>query len=216
MPLYGERDPATWEQIANKSWEELGVAEHDGYLLFPENLLTRSRDGKLKPTPIMLRVPREFEWRKARIAARKWANDDGLDPRLDADLVDNLETLCTMTLAIRNATGMHEQWITAETKDDLIGAAKILERKYDKASIQHLWCKLDAYAQAVDPRPESFTQEQLLATIAAIAERRDIAPLRAYAGRSESDLVIAMACRLQSFLDPNYSLEPSDSSIAAS
>lgn len=214
MPLFGERDPAVWKQLAEKTWEELGVAEQCDRVLFPEEILRRQRDGKLRGEPIMLRVPREPELRRARVAARQWAAEEKLDPKLDADLFDNLETFCILTLAIRNRQPDYEQWIVAGEKNDLVAAAKLLEKNYDRGSIKQLWSKLEAYSNAVDPRPESFTEDQLLAVIAAIAKRRDISPLLAFGGQSQNDLLVAMASRLQSFLDPKFSSEPSDSSTA--
>jgi len=211
MPLFGERDQATWQQLLNKSWEELGVAEQNGELYFPETVLKRRKDGSIESIPVSVRVPREPDFRRARVAARKWAQSEDLDPRTDADLVDNLETLCTLTLCIRNATPPYEQWVVAGEKGDLIGAAQLLESKYDKKSLEHLWSKLDAYARALDPRPDQFTETQLLAVITAIAKRRDIAPLHAFGGESQIGLVVAMASRLATLLELNLSSEPSDS-----
>jgi hypothetical protein len=59
--------------ILTKDWSELQAQEYADYLLFPEELLQRQKDGTFKRHPVMLRVPREHEMRQARIEARAWA-----------------------------------------------------------------------------------------------------------------------------------------------
>lgn len=190
MPLNDHSDNQTLiEFILNKNWEELETAEHAGYLLFPDEILKRKKDGTFERVPVMIRVPREHETRKARIEARTWAKDDGLDPELDPDLFDNMDTLCILAQAIRNTSPPHEPF-----EPD----PKRLEKVYDRPSLDAIWAKLQGYREVLDPRPNSLTDEQTMAIIGAVAKARNTVPLAALGGRSQTNLIVTMANRLTS------------------
>lgn len=182
--------------ILTKDWGELKALEHAERLLFPETLLKLKKDGTFEEIPICLRVPREPELRKARIDARKWATDEGLDPELDPDLFDNLETLCTLSVAIRNATDPHEPW-----EPD----PKRLERCYDKPSLEALWAKIDAYRSVIDPRVSELDENDTLTLIAAVASSRNVVPLAGLGGSAQNSFVVSMAIQLQSYLESKSS-----------
>lgn len=190
MPLNDHSDNQTLiEFILNKNWEELETAEYAGYLLFPDEILKRKKDGTFERVPVMIRVPREHETRKARIEARTWAKDDGLDPELDPDLFDNMDTLCILAQAIRNTSPPHEPF-----EPD----PKRLEKVYDRPSLDAIWAKLQGYREVLDPRPNSLTDEQTMAIIGAVAKARNTVPLAALGGRSQTNLIVTMANRLTS------------------
>ena len=85
------------DQLIGKDWEGIEeLEEHAGYLLFPSKIYKRNKKGGFDETPIMIRVPRQHELRKARVEARARANEEGLDPKLDADQIDDLENICLL------------------------------------------------------------------------------------------------------------------------
>jgi hypothetical protein len=170
--------------ILEKKWEDFEAMEYAEYLLFPDELLKRKKDGTFERTPIMLRVPREHETRKARLSARKWADDEGLDPSLDPDCFDNMDTMCTLSVAIRNTTEPYEAF-----EPD----PKRLERIYDRPCLDAIWAKLGAYRSVLDPRPNSLNADETLAVIGVLAKTRNIAPLAALGGESQNNLIVTMA-----------------------
>jgi hypothetical protein len=203
MKLDKDRQAHIVDQLVNKSWGELEVLEHAGYLLFPEKLYQRQKDGTFKETPICIRVPREPEVRTARIKARKICEDEGLDPAKDPDLFDNVDAVCLLSVAIRNTTEPHEPF-----EPD----PKRLERVYDKGSIMALWAKLDGLTQLVNPRPSDISEEQMIALTAAIAKERNIHPLHVFDGPAQNDYIVTMASLLHSLLEQKSSSESSGTS----
>jgi hypothetical protein len=175
--------------ILTKDWSELQAQEYADYLLFPEELLQRQKDGTFKRHPVMLRVPREHEMRQARIEARAWAKQEGLEPDLDPDLFDNMDTMCTLVKCIRNTTTPFEPY-----EPD----PKRLERVYDRPCLDALWAKVEAYRTVLDPRPNALSEEETLAIIGAVARARNIVPLAALGGQSQTNLIVSMACQLSS------------------
>lgn len=185
MALENRKETAALVQaILEKDWEDLEATEHADYLLFPDELMQRMKDGTFKRHAIMVRVPREYEMRRARLEARAWAKEEGLEPDLDPDLFDNMDTMCTLAKAIRNCTEPFEPY-----EPD----PKRLERVYDRPSLDAIWAKIEAYRQILDPRPNALNQEETLAIIGAVAKARNIVPLAAFGGPSQTNLIVFMA-----------------------
>lgn len=177
--------------VLEKSWEELEALEYQDQLLFPfEIKRRRAKDWEI--IPVMLKVPREVDIRRARVRARVWAKEAKLDPELDPLLFDNMDTMCVLADAIRNVAAPHEPWEPFPEK---------LESLYDRPSLDAVWAQLDALKTVIDPRPDFLTEDQLLAVIGAVAKARNIVPLAAFAGESQNSCVVTMAIRLQSSLD---------------
>jgi hypothetical protein len=191
----------TLDQLVGKTWEELEVVEANGYLHFPEKLLRRRKDGTFEEIPITIRVPREHEMRKARSAAREWAKLEQVDPDKDADLFDNMDSMCVLQMAVRNATPPYEPMVMTPQE---------LERTYDKPCLMLLWAKLDSYTAALDPRSADITKEEVGLVIAAIAKERSIRPLHAYDGRSQNAYIVCTAALLQNLLTSSSSSRPFD------
>lgn len=190
------------EQLLGRDWSQLQVLEEAGSLMFRETLYRRGLDGGFKEEPVYVRVPRLPDRRRARVAARKWALEEGLDLDRDAELVDDMETLWIMTLCIHNADGaedprpgvgtFHEQWV---------GTPQELEKRYDMGSLMQLWAKMDALGQVVDPRINTIEKEEMLALIAGIAKSRTIDPLHVYGPGAQKDCIVFMAEALLSSLE---------------
>jgi hypothetical protein len=191
MALKAEQE-ALLTEILNKSWSELQALEFQGSLLIPVQLKRRRADGSWETVPVMLRVPRESDLRMARIAARTWAERVGLNPQLDPDVFDNMDTVCILSRCVRNATEPHEPW-----EPD----PEILESRYDIPQLELLWAKLEAYKHVIDPRPETMNEDAFMAMVALIAKERVIYPLVALGGRSQTNFIVTMASRLQNSLD---------------
>lgn len=178
------------ETILGKTWEELAAVEWHDEMLFPEELKRRKSDGTFERVPIMLKVLREPDVRKARLAARAIAKAEGLNPELDPELFDNLDAICVLHFAIRSATPPYEP---------LAISPQELERYYDRPSLDAAYAKIDAYRHVLDPRPDvELTAEQTAGIIAAVAKARNIVPLAALAGRSQNNFVVSMAVQLVS------------------
>lgn len=178
------------DQLAARSWEELEVLEHAGYLLFPEKLYKRKKDGSYEEKAVMLRVPRPPAHRKARIEARDAAVNEGLDPKFDGDLIDDLETFHLLAEAIRNNTEPFERWQTARE----------LELNYDKSCLVQLWAKLDGLVQLVDPRPDDISPGEMIALMAKLVSEKNLGPLAVYGQGAQTFLVLTMAALSLSFL----------------
>jgi len=174
-------------QILNKNWAELEALEHAGYLLFPEKLFKRRKDGKFEAISVIMRVPREPERRAARVEARQRAQADGLDPQLDSDLIEELETISILWRAIRSPTPPYEPF-TADAAE--------LERVYDRPCLMQAYAKLDALHRILDPAPSSMTEGEMLALISALAKERSVLPLAVFGPGARDFFVITMAERL--------------------
>ena len=174
-------------QLLGKSWGEFEALEEGGHLLFPEKVYKRKKDGSFEAVEIMLRVPREADLRKARLQARQLAQNDGLDLDRDRDLVENLETICTMAICIRNTTYPFEPY-----EPDPLS----LEKRYDKTSLIQIWAKIDALSDVINPAPEQISEPEMLALLCALAKERSIRPLLVYGSEARNIFIATMAERL--------------------
>lgn len=181
------------QQLVTKTWDQVEVAEQEvaGFLVFAEKIYQRKRDGSWGETPCMLHPLRNHEKRQARKEARRIAELEKIDPTKDADLFDELDTICIMHLAVRNTT---------EPYEPLCGSPEEFERRFDRDVIRHMFGVLDAYTKLLDPQPEVLDQHQLLALIAAISEGRSIRPLHAFGGAAQASCIITMASLLNDLL----------------
>ena len=195
--------PHVAEQLLSKSWGELEIMEHADHLLFPEVIHKMKKDGSFETIDVRVRVPREPDLRKARVKARNIAKAEGLDPRADSDLVDNLEIICILSEAIRNTTHPHEPYIP----DPIV-----LEKKYDRASLLSLWDRLEKLSSTLNPRPDTMSEPEMLAVVAAIAKDRSISPLAVYGLDAQASCIISMVDRLASLTESKSSLEQSEHS----
>jgi hypothetical protein len=179
------------QQVISKKWSEIEVQEQEveEFLLFPEKIYQRKKDGSWGETPCMLHPLRNHEKRKARKAARDIAEREKIDPERDADLFNDLDTMCIMYFATRSTTAPFEP---------LYGSPEEFERKFDRDVIKHMFGVLDDYSKLLDPQLDSLNQAQTLALIAAIVEGRSIRPLRAYGGAAQVSFIITMADLLTS------------------
>jgi len=180
------------EQLVGMEWGQLEVLEHAGYLLFPEKIFKRQKDGEFKEQKVLIRVPREHEIRKARVTSRRIAKEAELDLKLDADLVENIEDMCLLSIAIRNVDPPHEPWEPN---------SKVLEKQYDTGSLAQIYSKVDAYRQLINPQPDSISQDEMLALISAISKERSIVPLLAYGPESQTGFIVTMASHLASLME---------------
>lgn len=172
------------DRLLKKGWEGLEILEHADHLLFPDKLYKRKKDGSFDEKEVMLRVPRDYELRKARVTARQIAVNEGIDEEKDKDLFDNLETVCILSVAIRNNTHPFEPW----EPDPLI-----LERKYDKTCLAQIWAKVETLSTIVDPKPDQISKEEMYALTAALSSERNLLPLHVYGSVAQTIYIITLA-----------------------
>lgn len=189
------------QQLLTKNWAELEVLECEGHLMFSESLYRRSIGGGFVEEKVMVRVPRDPDLRKARVLARKWALDDGLDLDRDSDLVEQMETICVMSLVIHNHKPAVDPRTGKEFREQWEPDPRALEKRYDRAPLNQLWAKIDALGHVVDPRPNTLGKEETLALISAIARARTVAPLHAYGPGAQESCIVFMAQALLSSLE---------------
>jgi len=209
--LTGEPDPQRAavfaEEILAKKWSELEeLVEHAEYVLFPEKLYKRKKTGEFEAIKVMVRVPRKHEMRKARVLARRIAAEDDIDEKLDRDLFDDLETICIMSLCVRNVKAPYEP-LHPDPRD--------FDKLYDTVSTVHLWGKLDRYRELLNPRATKLGVNEVVALIGAIAERRDIRPLHAIDGHEQASFIVSMACLLKRWMMELSSSPSSETSTPA-
>ncbi len=179
--------------VLKKTWDELEAIEQDGgQMLFPFDLQRRTSKG-WEAVPVLLKVPREPDTRKARVLAREWAKKEKLDPELDPEIFSNMDTMVLLSICIRNVAPPHEPWEPFPDK---------LESLYDRPSLDAAWAQIDALKMVVDPRPHDISEEEMFGVIAAVAKARNIVPLAAFAGESQNSCVVFMAQRLMTLLQP--------------
>jgi len=195
------------DQLISKSWGELEVLEHAGHMLFPEKIYRRTKSGKFEEVPVLIRVPRLDDLSKARVQARMICKDKGLDHKLDRDLFDDWETVCTLALCIRNTTEPHEPW-----EPD----PETLAKTYDKASLMQIWAKLDSFTQVVNPAPERISESECWALIAAIAKERNLSPFFVYGQAAQTSCAVFMADLCMTLLASRSSSESSEGSTPES
>lgn len=194
-------------RLLGKSWDELQVLEHAGYLLFPNVIRRRVANGKFEDVKVMIRLPRNREFRQARVEAREIALKDGIDLDRDKDLFEDIETACILARAIRNSTPPHEPY-----EPD----PGVLEQRFDRSSLARIWRELDVLHKLVDPSDHLIRDEELFALVAAIAREQSIGPLADYDAASRAYFTITTVSLLWGYMGSKSSLEPSASSTPGS
>jgi len=187
-------------QLLSKDWAQLEVIEHHGDMLFPEKLYRRKLDGTFENIDVLVRIPRDPDLRAARVQAREIASEEKLDLNRDADLIEQLETICVMARCVLNAKPGKDPRDGATFHEPWELDPRMLEKKYDRACLTQLWTKLDALTHVLDPRAHTMGKEELIAVIAAIAKVRNISPLHVYAPAAQNTCIVSMADLLLSLL----------------
>ena len=171
------------DRLRAAKWEDLEAIELGGRVYFQEVIQKAKADGSLEDVKILVRVPRKPERRKARLEARAWAERVKVDPEKDPELFDDMDTLCILAGAIREATGDHEQHRTPE----------MLEAEYDSRSLLALWERLQVYEDLIDPRPGELDDENFWRTVQAIGRTRSALPLTGLGSRAQNACITRMA-----------------------
>lgn len=177
--------------LLSRTWEELETFEFNDQLHFPHEIIRVRAGGKRERIQVVLRVPREHITRRARLAARQWAADEGLDPALDPDLFDNMDSLCLLCECIRNKTPPHEPWVPTPQE---------LEIHYDRPSLDFTWARLEALRKIIDPRTTDLSEDMFLALVATLAKKAVIDPLVVLDSNGQENFILRMASRLQSYI----------------
>lgn len=180
------------QEFIDKGWKGFEAIEFESRLLFPAVISKRTKSGKFEHQEVAIQVPRAHELRKARTKAREIAQKEGLDLKLDKDLVEDLENVCILTKAIRNIKPPHEQWAMNH---------KDLEENWDRQSIFQIWRQLEELFFALDPsRHETIPEDQFILMLSAMVKERSIHPLAVYGQDALSSFILTMADRLVSYM----------------
>jgi hypothetical protein len=178
-----------FEQLASKRWDDLGVLEYDGRILFPEKIWKRNpKTGKFVGTPCLIAVPRGPDLRKARVEAYALAEREKLDPKRDRDQIKDLEDLCIIWCSIRDPNV-----VEGEFPPPLEVDAIALEKRFDRPSLDQVYFRIDKLRRALDPRVSYLTAGELSALTAAMVARQDLAPLAACDGATQHSLLLTLA-----------------------
>ncbi|HEX4334695.1 MAG TPA: hypothetical protein VH062_02210 [Polyangiaceae bacterium] len=196
-----------WEQVAAKKWDDLGAIElADGSIGFPDEIYKRDpKTGTFVAEPIVLRVLRGPDMRKARVEAYGIAKSDKIDPEKDKILFEDLEELCKLWFAIRSPKFPYEQ---------LAFDARELEKSYDRPSLEQVNGKLAQYRRVLDPKLGGMRAEEMTALSAALVARQNLAPLFAFDDATQEIYFITMAQLHLAYLKARSSPGSSEPSTA--
>jgi hypothetical protein len=178
------------------TWGDIEAIEVNDRVLYPHTIYRPRAKGEPEAIQVMLRIPRENETRKARTQAREWAMREKLDPKVDVDLFDNLDTMCILAMCIRNTTPPYEPWIPTPEE---------LERTYERPVLDAVWARLEALRQVVNPRFEDVDDETFSALVLTIAKKASIDPLVVLDSDGLQSFIVRMAQQLQSLLESKSS-----------
>lgn len=172
-------------ELGNRTWEELEVVTHeDGHLLFKDQIRRRKADGSVEGIPVRVRIVRTQEIAEARAETRQlFGRIKSLDPDRDKDVFDELEQVCILSHAIRTFETPYSQFASY---DELLTG-------YDEGSLQDIIGRIQALRQLLDPRESQLTEDQIWATIFAVAKRGHLFPLTDIAGFEQPSCIAFMA-----------------------
>lgn len=173
--------------IESEAFDKLDVIEaDDGRLLFPGEILIRKAKGKLEARKIRIRILREIpEKAKARVEARKWATELGLDVTpngADYDKLEGFETICQLARAIRSAEKPYEQ----------LEQAKDLVAHYDDTSLMAVWDLHSQYESELNPRPPVVDDETVCRIAIKMRQNGTLRPLAGIDGRGQHNCVLRL------------------------
>ncbi len=183
-------------KLMTTSWEDLEAIEVNDNLLFPDVLIRRKVDGSWHQEDVFLRVPRDRDLRQSRVEARALAVKEKIDEKQDRDLFVNLENMCILARCIRNTTHPYESM----HPDPLL-----LEAKFDKVCLQHMWEKLERLSEVLNPAPNQLSSGEIVALIVAIARARHLGPLIVYGPGAQTSFVVSTADLLLNLLGSKLS-----------
>ena len=171
-------------KLMTTKWDELEAMEFQDNLMFPDVLIRRKVDGSWHQEDVFLRVPRERDLRQCRVEARALAAKEGIDEKQDRDLFVNLENMCILARSIRN---------TSEPYEPMHPDPLLLEAKFDKVCLQHMWAKVEQLSEVLNPAPDQLSSPEIVTLIVAIAKARHLGPLVVYGPGAQTSFVVSMA-----------------------
>ncbi len=165
----------------NLSWEELNVVEHSDHgVLFPTKLRERDRSGKVKETDVLVRCPRPLDHLEARRDARAMFDELGLDPKADADYLEQAEDLCLLAKAIRDKASLGQYADAREIA------------KLDDGCIRDIKERINHFKTLLDPRQSVRTDDEFWELVESIWEKRNILPLADIAGHEQHSFIMRL------------------------
>jgi len=196
--------------IFRERWAELGVLDGPNGPVLPTTIDVRHSDGTIKSEPIVLQCVTNQQRIKARTYSRKLCEELRLDPKRtadgqDLDFVDELERVCKLAYAIRDAEPPHDQ---KYPDGKSLWAAVPNER-----TLASLYQQLDRWELMNDPRPGELSAEELWEVLAMIRKGRDLRPLSLIGGLDQiACITLAVDAAFNSTMTPSRWRSPSTSS----
>ncbi len=186
-------------KLMTTKWDDLEAMEFNDSLMFPDVLIRRKADGSWLHEDVFLRVPKDADLRASRAEARALAptkKAGPIDETKDRDLFSNLENMCILARSIRNTSDPYEPM----HPDPLL-----LEAKFDKVCLNHMWDKLERLSEVLNPAPEQLSSAEIVVLIVTIAKARHLGPLVVYGPGAQSSFVVSMADLLLNLLGSKLS-----------
>jgi len=200
------------EQLATKRWDDLGVLEYEGRLLFPEKIFYRSKEGKFVSDDCLLVIPRGSDLRRARVEAYALAEKSKINPKTDSDLFGDLETMSILWSAIRSPKMPEEGGFPEPLCYDAIE----LEKKYDRPPLMQVNAKLEHIRRIIDPQVSGLSGPEFAALTATMVARQDLSPLFVCDGATQTVLLLTLAALHQACVKVRSSHGSSEPSTADS
>jgi hypothetical protein len=189
------------EWLKGKKVEDLAIIEHGGRVLFKDAVKRIRSDGSFEEIEIRVRVLRDIEKMKARKEAREIFAKQKLDPKEDADLFEQLDTMAQLARAMRSKDAPHDQFQPLEyLLSDKPGEG------FDSESLIDVWRHLEIYSKMVNPAVTVVTEDDVIRSARAVSEVQNLSPLVGIAGTELDSYVITMASLLVSSLTQLQSL----------
>lgn len=200
-----EKSQSIHEWLKGKTIEDLDVVEQGNRLLFADSIKRLGPKGQLIEEQVRVRVPRMDDQVKARIEATQMANKYKIDREKDSDLFDEFETLCLLSVCLREKDTPHSQAYTFEQ----------LYTGYDIPSLYDVWHRIQTYKKLIDPRLSEPDIQDVVVAAMGIARVKNLSPLAVIAGSDLDSVIISMASLLSSYLTQQPSVSSPEISTPA-
>lgn len=167
-----------------KSWDELEVVPHEsGRLMFKAELRRRGPKGEIESRPVRVCAPEVKDHVRAKSLARLWFKEtEGLDPDRDSEIFDEMESVCLLSLLIREPEAPYSQLMT---HDELA--------EWSQASLKDVQERIKVFESMLDPRTGVATEQQLWDVVARVARDGNLLPLADIVGHEQPSCIAFMA-----------------------
>lgn len=170
--------------MSSKTWDEMEVTTHEsGRLMFRTSLRRRNSTGEVETTPVRVCIPDPKDHIRARTMARIWFAEQGkLDADRDADIFEEMESICVLALCIRTDKEPHSQFAVPEEL-----------ASWPEAALKEIKERIHSIEQLVDPREEIVSEEKFWTVVLEVATKANLLPLADIVGHEQLSCIVRMA-----------------------